>query len=108
MIDLTAHFFPIVCRLALGSELIFQNGGGMEGAMLSLGGRYRAQDWEATARLGIHAWNLSYIHKANKVSPLQHMFILHVHLCYICQSRRMPSDDVVSTNKKDCTLLLHH
>lgn len=51
----------------MGSELVFQSGGGMEGAMLSLGGNYAANDWEATARVGVHAWNLSYMHKANKV-----------------------------------------
>lgn len=43
----------------------------MEGAMLSLGGRYEAEHWETTARVGVHAWNLSYLHKASKVSSLK-------------------------------------
>ena len=31
--------------------------------MLSLGGAYRCEEWEATARLGLHAWHLTYLHK---------------------------------------------
>ena len=50
-------------RLSLGAEVMFQRGGGMEAAMLSLGGAYRCEEWEATARLGLHAWHLTYLHK---------------------------------------------
>ena len=35
----------------------------MEAAMLSVGGAYRCKEWEATARLGLHAWHLTYLHK---------------------------------------------
>ena len=42
---------------------MFQRGGGMEAAMLSVGGAYRCKEWEATARLGLHSWHLTYLHK---------------------------------------------
>ena len=35
----------------------------MEVAMISVGGAYRCKEWEATARLGLHSWHLSYLHK---------------------------------------------
>ena len=35
----------------------------MQGCMLSVGGAYATPKWEAVARLGLHAWNLSYQHK---------------------------------------------
>ena len=31
--------------------------------MISVGGAYRCKEWEATARLGLHSWHLSYLHK---------------------------------------------
>lgn len=31
--------------------------------MLSVGGAYRCKEWEATARVGLHSWHLSYLHK---------------------------------------------
>ena len=40
-----------------------QRGGGMEAGMLSLGGAYKCEEWEASARLGLHAWHLTYLHK---------------------------------------------
>ena len=40
-----------------------QRGAGMEAGMLSVGGAYRCEEWEATARLGLHSWHLSYLHK---------------------------------------------
>ena len=53
-------------RLALGTELLYQRGSGMQNALLSLGGYYRAKTWEATARLGLHAWHVSFLEKASK------------------------------------------
>lgn len=50
-------------KLSLGAELMLQRGGGMEVAMISVGGAYRCKEWEATARLGLHSWHLSYLHK---------------------------------------------
>ena len=50
-------------RLCLGAELMVQRGAGMEAGMLSVGGAYRCEEWEATARLGLHSWHLSYLHK---------------------------------------------
>ena len=50
-------------RLSVGAELMVQRGGGLEAGMLSLGGAYRCKEWEATARLGLHAWHLTYLHK---------------------------------------------
>ncbi len=38
----------------------------MQGAMLSLGGYYRAKMWEASARLGFHSWNVNYHQKLDK------------------------------------------
>ena len=42
---------------------MFQRGGGMEVAMLSLGGAYKTETWEASARAGLHAWHLTYLYK---------------------------------------------
>ena len=47
---------------------MFQKGGGMEAAMLSLGGAYKCEDWEASTRLGLHAWHLTYLHKLKDLS----------------------------------------
>ena len=38
----------------------------MQNALLSLGGYYRTKTWEATARLGLHAWHVSFLEKASK------------------------------------------
>ena len=53
-------------RLALGTELLYQRGGGMQNALLSLGESYRGKSWEAAARLGLHAWHVSFLEKATK------------------------------------------
>ena len=58
-------YLPI--RLSLGTELLIQKGGGMEAGLLSLGGGYKTDNWETTAKIGMHAWNLTYIHKSSKV-----------------------------------------
>ena len=50
-------------RLSIGTELLYQKGGGLETSLLSLGGAYKAGDWEVAAKAGLHAWNLSYLHK---------------------------------------------
>jgi mitochondrial import receptor subunit TOM40 len=54
-------------KLSLGTELLFQRGGGMEVGLLSLGGMYKATGWEASGKLGMHAWNLSYLHSVPEV-----------------------------------------
>ena len=50
-------------RLSLGAELLYQRASGMQTALLSVGGAYKTQHWEAAARLGVHAWYLSYQHR---------------------------------------------
>lgn len=35
----------------------------MQGAMISMGGYYKADMWEASARLGLHTWNINYHQK---------------------------------------------
>ena len=42
---------------------MIQKGAGMEAGMVSVGGAYHCQEWEAAARLGLHSWHLSYLHK---------------------------------------------
>lgn len=42
---------------------MIQSGAGMHVGMLSLGGAYRCKEWEATARMGLHTWHLTYLHK---------------------------------------------
>lgn len=42
----------------------------MEVGLLSLGGVYKATDWEATAKLGMHSWNLSYLHKVQSIKVI--------------------------------------
>lgn len=39
----------------------------MEVGLLSLGGAYKTSNWEATAKLGMHSWNLSYLQKVPNV-----------------------------------------
>ena len=52
---------PFPSRLALGCELVYQRAGSdLQDASLSLGGYYRAETWEATARLGVHSWAIGY------------------------------------------------
>ena len=51
-------------RLALGCEFVYQRAGSeMQDAMLSVGGYYRTDTWEVTARLGIHSWAIGYQHQ---------------------------------------------
>lgn len=50
-------------RLSVGTELLYQKGGGLETSLLSLGGGYNAGDWEVTAKMGLHAWNVTYRQK---------------------------------------------
>ena len=35
----------------------------MQGTMISVGGYYKAAMWEASAKLGIHAWSVNYHQK---------------------------------------------
>jgi len=53
-------------RLALGTELLYQRGGGMQNALVSLGGCYKDKNWEASARLGLHAWNVTFLQRSVK------------------------------------------
>lgn len=55
-----------LCRFALGSELVYQMSGGMQGAMVSVGGYYKADMWEASARIGLHSWNVNYYQKLDR------------------------------------------
>ena len=51
-------------RLALGCEFVYQRAGSeMQDALLSLGGYYKRDTWEVTARLGIHSWAIGYQHQ---------------------------------------------
>lgn len=41
--------------------MVYQRAGAeMQDAMISLGGYYKADTWEATARLGLHSWAIGY------------------------------------------------
>ncbi len=51
---------PSASRLSLGTELLYQKAGPNQTALLSLGGQYRGSDWEASARVGLHSWQLTY------------------------------------------------
>ena len=42
---------------------MLQRSQGIEGSILSLGGRYSTNKWEAAAKIGMLAWDVSYIHK---------------------------------------------
>ena len=42
-----------------------QRAQGIEGGVVSLVGRYATPKWEATAKLGQHSWDVSYLHKVN-------------------------------------------
>ncbi|XP_064407641.1 mitochondrial import receptor subunit TOM40 homolog [Halichondria panicea] len=54
----------VTSRLALGSEMLYQRSSdGMQNAVISLGGYYRAPEWEATAKIGLHSVSLGYHQK---------------------------------------------
>ena len=59
------YFQSITPRLSLGAEFLLQRAQGIEGGVLSLVGRYATPKWEATAKLGQHSWDVSYLHKVN-------------------------------------------
>ena len=61
--EVTSLRRSLLHSLSLGTELLYQVGGGMQNALLSLGGRYKARDWELAARLGMHAWHITYHHQ---------------------------------------------
>ena len=54
----------ITPSLALGAEYMLQRAQGVEGATLSLGGKYATKNWEAAGKVGLLSWDLSYLHKA--------------------------------------------
>ena len=40
----------------------------MQNALLTLGGWYKAADWEATVRVGLHSWQVTYQHQLKDLS----------------------------------------
>ncbi|KAL5499625.1 hypothetical protein EMCRGX_G011077 [Ephydatia muelleri] len=50
-------------RLSVGTELLYQKGSGIEASLLSLGGTYNGGGWDVAAKVGLHAWNVTYHHK---------------------------------------------
>lgn len=63
VVGVLQYLQAVTPRLSLGTELMVQRGGGMEAGMISVGGAYRCPDWEASARMGLHSWHLTYLHK---------------------------------------------
>lgn len=52
----------------------------MEVGLLSLGGAYKTPNWEATAKLGMHSWNLSYLQKVPNVK-VRSIVMTSLHVC---------------------------
>ena len=48
----------------------------MEVGLLSVGGAYKTDKWEASAKLGMHAWNITYLHKSSKVKNHDNIHVL--------------------------------
>ncbi|KAM4690094.1 mitochondrial import receptor subunit TOM40B isoform 2-T2 [Rhinophrynus dorsalis] len=64
---LVTHFLQsITSRLVLGGELVYHQRMGEEGAILTLAGKYTAQNWLATLNIGYGGAHASYYHKANE------------------------------------------
>jgi mitochondrial import receptor subunit TOM40 len=63
VVGVAQYLQALTPKLCLGAELMVQRGAGMEAGMVSVGGAYRCPDWEATARLGLQSWHLTYLHK---------------------------------------------
>ncbi|EDV28451.1 uncharacterized protein TRIADDRAFT_51380 [Trichoplax adhaerens] len=61
------HYLQSITRkLCLGAEYLYQYGGGMEGAVLSLGGRYTGKNWIAAATASGMNVNMTYYHIGNE------------------------------------------
>lgn len=65
LIVATQYLQSMTPKLSLGAEFMLQRSQGIEGGILSLGGRYTTEKWEAAAKVGLLAWDVSYIHKVN-------------------------------------------
>ncbi|XP_044128817.1 mitochondrial import receptor subunit TOM40B [Bufo gargarizans] len=64
---LVTHFLQsITPRLVLGGELVYHQRMGEEGAILTLAGKYSAQNWVATLNIGYGGAHASYYHRANQ------------------------------------------
>lgn len=64
---LVTHFLQsITPRLVLGGELVYHQRMGEEGAILTLAGKYSAQNWVATLNIGYGGAHASYYHRANE------------------------------------------
>ncbi|XP_069806802.1 mitochondrial import receptor subunit TOM40B [Dendropsophus ebraccatus] len=64
---LVTHFLQsITPQLVLGGELVYHQRMGEEGAILTLAGKYSAQNWVATLNIGYGGAHASYYHKANE------------------------------------------
>ncbi|MEE6491598.1 hypothetical protein FKM82_016281 [Ascaphus truei] len=64
---LVTHFLQsITPRLVLGGELVYHRRTGEEGAIVTLAGKYTAQNWMATLNVGYGGAHASYYHKANE------------------------------------------
>ncbi|KAM9294026.1 mitochondrial import receptor subunit TOM40B [Gastrophryne carolinensis] len=63
---LVTHFLQsITPRLVLGGELVYHQRMGDEGAILTLAGKYSAENWVATLNVGYGGAHASYYHRAN-------------------------------------------
>ncbi|XP_053560619.1 mitochondrial import receptor subunit TOM40B [Bombina bombina] len=64
---MVTHFLQsITPRLVLGGELVYHQRMGEEMAILTLAGKYTAQNWVATLNIGYGGAHASYYHKANE------------------------------------------
>ncbi|XP_018421698.1 PREDICTED: mitochondrial import receptor subunit TOM40B isoform X2 [Nanorana parkeri] len=64
---LVTHFLQsITPRLVLGGELVYHQRMGEEGAILTLAGKYSADNWVTTLNIGYGGAHASYYHKANE------------------------------------------
>nr|DBA13928.1 TPA: hypothetical protein GDO54_004952 [Pyxicephalus adspersus] len=64
---LVTHFLQsITPRLVLGGELVYHQRLGEEGAILTLAGKYSAENWVSTLNIGYGGAHASYYHKANE------------------------------------------
>ncbi|CAI9536267.1 unnamed protein product [Staurois parvus] len=64
---LVTHFLQsITPRLVLGGELVYHQRLGEEGAILTMAGKYSADNWVSTLNIGYGGAHASYYHKANE------------------------------------------
>nr|CAB3267165.1 mitochondrial import receptor subunit TOM40 homolog [Phallusia mammillata] len=64
---LIVHYLQAITpRISMGSELLYQRGGGRQQAMLTLAGRYQTEDWQLATTLGMAGLHASFFRKANE------------------------------------------